>query len=351
MRRFSERIRQRSIFSVEKYEVKTSWHILPTDDPSLKPSSQTSFDDNIDDLQLHSSQQFFSPATDANAEMNVFLMPIEELMHQSSLLYRFTGKRSVKAAYHHVVVPRHTTIAHLSKYLEMKFRQREVASKQPIWPYPFALFVRVAPDEYCPSVQWVTMGDLLDSPHNRRPYGSDARYNLIKLYYTHGVKPPTSPPSSSKDVKVKPKKVKSKKVGLKNVDSKKMKPNKPKQMKAESKKDEHKKKRSNKLKLKKAEPKKIKSKRGRPTKVTPKKKVLLDSEKIALKVKKEENLEIKEVSKNFSFFQFSSTPELSTLASTALSSAQPTMPLQTSSYSLSSFIPASHQIKVEIESD
>lgn len=146
----------------------------------------------------------FAPAINLATHINVVLTPLQEMMNFEDPHHRLNRKdppifagRTLLSSTFHVAVPwRPTTIAHLARYLEMKLYEEqglrkeappppESGSSSSIWPWPFALYVRTAVNEYQPAVRSLTMDDLRRAPEHHRHLAYEPAYHLITLYYTH----------------------------------------------------------------------------------------------------------------------------------------------------------------------
>ncbi len=255
--------------------------------PSSSSSSSYSFlsceeDDNDEDDHHHNHQQeqspprssstggrgkdlrlLFAPVINLATHINVVLTPLQEMMNFEDPHHRLNRKdppifagRTLLSSTFHVAVPwRPTTIAHLARYLEMKLYEEQGLRKEPppesasssIWPWPFALYVRTAVNEYQPAVSSLTMDDLRRGPEHHRHLAYEPAYHLITLYYTHARELLRAMRRSSS-----PMKKKSKKKSKKSKEEKKKAKKEAKKAKKEKKKA--KKRREEKKKAKKSRP-------------------------------------------------------------------------------------------------
>ncbi|KAH9409298.1 hypothetical protein TYRP_010301 [Tyrophagus putrescentiae] len=209
----------------------------------------------------------FAPAINLATHINVVLTPLQEMMNFEDPHHRLNRKdppifagRTLLSSTFHVAVPwRPTTIAHLARYLEMKLYEEqglrkeappppESGSSSSIWPWPFALYVRTAVNEYQPAVRSLTMDDLRRGPEHHRHLAYEPAYHLITLYYTHARELLRAMRRSSSS----PMKKKSKKRSKRSKEEKK----KAKKEKKKAKKE--------KRKMKREEEKKKKAKKSRP---------------------------------------------------------------------------------------
>ena len=214
----------------------------------------------------------FAPAINLATHINVVLTPLQEMMNFEDRHNRhnrkdppiFAGRTLLSSTFHVAVPWRPTTIAHLARYLEMKLYEEQGLRKEAppppesgsssIWPWPFALYVRTAVNEYQPTVRSLTMDDLRREPattsEHHRHLAYEPAYHLITLYYTHARELLRAMRRSSSS----PMKKKSKKRSKRSKEEKKKAKKEKKKAKKEMKKMKMKKRKEEKKKAKKSRP-------------------------------------------------------------------------------------------------